>query len=557
MKTRFKILFIASLLLTGAFSACDDLVSNVNPNQPDSSVNYNFSESSLGSVFRTTIPAIEGDDEQRVKSLMVDFYAQMLDGGSFSTRYYIMNDDWNSRMFRRVQNSIANINLVLRAQEEQGDAFNHAKAVAKIWRVWCASVGVDWFGPIPLPGYSGEVVENPPYVSPEAAYAEFFTELEEANTLLSAASDNPIFSNQNYDIIFDNDVEKWRRFGNSLHLRLALRLSEVDATTCKAEAQKAINAGVMESPADNALLPPKADGSWGQNYNYTMFQITWGGPLNMSSSMEKLLSGIGGIDFPASVTNDRSGKALSANHPAMVDPRGTQMFDPAFENGDWRGMPDGMDITKHPELDPTKYRSVVFAEMGFLKNNGTVRTARPYDLFLYEEVCFLKAEAAFRGFVSGLDAKTEYEKGVNASFATWGVADKADAYLSSTEKNVAGTSARFDDTSGAGNTALEKIITQKYIALFPDMSQEAWNDKRRLNLPRTDVALDRNELIWPSHSTDIKDVTNYIKRVEYPESEKTLNEVEYNKALTLLGGTDQVSTKIWWDLGKNYCTSAN
>ena len=169
----------------------------------------------------------------------------------------------------------------------------------------------------------------------------------------------------------------------------------------------------------------------------------------------------------------------------------------------------------------------------------------------------MKAEAAFRGFVSGLDAKTEYEKGVNASFATWGVADKADAYLSSTEKNVAGTSARFDNTSGAGNTALEKIITQKYIAFFPDMSQEAWNDKRRLNLPRTDVALDRNELIWPSHSTDVNNVTNYIKRVEYPESEKTLNEVEYNKALTLLGGTDQVSTKIWWDLGKNYCTSAN
>lgn len=546
----------ATLLLAGSFTACD-LYDNVNPNAPTAEVDYNFSESALGSVFRTSIPAIEGDDEQRVKSLMVDFYAQVLDGGNFATRYYQMNDDWNSRMFRRVQNGVANVNLVLRALDEQGESFAYAKAVAKIWRVYVASVGVDWFGPIPFPGYTGDVVENPPYISPEEAYTLFFAELDAANTALASANDNPIFRNSNYDIIFGNSTEKWRKFGNSLHLRLAMRLSETDAAKCAAEVQKALAAGVMSSPSDNAYLPPKADGSWGQNYNYTMFQITWGGPLNMTTTMEKLLTGIGGQAFPTDLTNKRGGVALSSVYPATVDPRGPVMFDPAFDNGDWKGRPDGLNVTKHSELVPEDYQSVKFAELGFLIKNGAPYKTRPYDLFLYEEVCFLKAEAALRGFATGLDAKVEYEKGVNASFATWGVADKATAYLASADKNAAGTSANFDDVAGAGNTALEKIITQKYLALFPDMAQEAWNDKRRLNLPRTEVARDRNELIWPTYNADVKNVANFIKRVEYPESENTINKTEYDKAVQLLGGADQVNTKIWWDKGANYCTSAN
>ncbi|KAA6307540.1 hypothetical protein EZS27_040790, partial [termite gut metagenome] len=82
-------------------------------------------------------------------------------------------------------------------------------------------------------------------------------------------------------------------------------------------------------------------------------------------------------------------------------------------------------------------------------------------------------------------------------------------------KNLAGTSAKFDDDiSGAGNTQLEKIITQKYLGLFPDMSMEAGNDKRRLNLPRMDVALSRDPLLYEGKGNNILDPTNFIKRVQ-------------------------------------------
>jgi len=406
-----------------------------------------------------------------------------------------------------------------------------------------------------LPSYRGKIVANPPYISVEEAYNEFFAELDSANILLKQKSPLPAFKNIAYDIIFHNDVEKWRRFCNSLHLRLAMRLTEVAPERCKREAAKALAAGVMESATDNALLPPKANGNWGADYNYTMFQITWGSPLNLTASMEKLLTGIGGMDFPASLTNPRSGKMLSDARPAKTDPRASLMFSPAYETGDWKGRPDGLNDAKAPELELI-YKPTNCAELGILFNGGIPWKSRPYDVFLYEEVCFLKAEAAARGFIDG-DACAEYEKGVRASFATWKLPPAtADAYLQSDAPNLAGTSPRFAHTDGDGNTVLEKIITQKYLALFPDMSQEAWNDKRRLNLPRTDVALHRNEAIWPRYDSDVRNPANYIRRVQYPNSEQQINRAEYNRALQLLDAPDRINSTIWWDKLKNYCTAA-
>lgn len=551
-------IFLGCLLLASVFVGCDITNLNDNPNEPTGDVDYNMNNSRLASVFRTSMPAIEGDDEQRVKSLMVDFYAQMLEGGNFTTKNYQMNEDWQQRLYRRIQSPVAQLNIVIRnLSEESPDLYANSIAVAKIWRVYVQSQGVDCFGPIPFAPYS-EVVDNPPYKSVEDSYKEFFKELEEAAALLGKAGSKPIFTASNYDIIYANDVAKWKKFANSLRLRLALRLSEVNSNLCSEQAKAAIAAGVLDSPADNAYLPPKANGDWGQDYNYTMFQISWGGPLMMTTSFEKLLTGIGGFDWPTGVSNKRAalnaGTAtpVSTVHPVKVDPRGPVMFDPGYENGDWKGIPAGLPSN---EYGTGQYKTVLYSELGILIQAGAPYKARPYDLFLYEEVCFLKAEAALRGFITG-NAKEEYEKGVKASFTTWGVSGVTE-YLASMDKNQAGTSAKFEDIAGAGNTQLEKIITQKYFALFPDMSMEAWNDKRRLNLPRMDVPVLRDQLLYNNSDKDIKKPANFIRRVQYPQNEIQINKTEYDKGVQLLGGKDNVSTSIWWDKQANYCTSAN
>jgi hypothetical protein len=499
---------------------------------------------------------------------MVDFFAQMLDGGGNSPKFYILEDDWNARMFRRIQTPVADLNIVLRNLMPKQEEFAHSVAVAKIWRVYVQSIGVDFFGPLPFATYKKTVEEEPnaPYKSVEDSYTEFFQELKEADELLGSPSPNPIFRTVAYDVIFQNDATKWRKFANSLRLRLALRLSEVDEAKCKSEAAAAIAADVMDNASDNAKLPPIANGGWGNDYNYDMFQNTWGGPLKMTSSIYKLLAGIGGIEFPTGSVNKRAGLngnvvGLPATHPDKVDPRGPIMFDPPFEASagtvlaKWEGFPYGVsqDSTR---ANPDKYKTTLYPELGILIKDGVRQKARPYDLMLYEEVCFLKAEAYARNFVSG-DAKAAYEAGVNASFATWGVADKATTYLASNAKNLAGTSANYDDVTGDGNTVLEKIITQKYLALFPDMSMEAWSDKRRLNLPRMDVGLYRDPLLYGSADLDIKKPENFIKRVQYPASETQVNKVEYDKGVQLLGGADRVNTRIWWDKNTNKCTSAN
>lgn len=88
---------------------------------------------------------------------------------------------------------------------------------------------------------------------------------------------------------------------------------------------------------------------------------------------------------------------------------------------------------KAEEANTGIYQSKQCAELGFIIKDGYPYKSRPYDLFLSEEVHFLKAELYARGFIAG-DAKSEYEAGVRASFATWGVTSEVDDYLTSTEK---------------------------------------------------------------------------------------------------------------------------
>jgi hypothetical protein len=393
---------------------------------------------------------------------------------------------------------------------------------------------------MPFPSYKN-YVDNPPYVSVKDQYTEFFAELDEAVKMFDPSKG---FMNSNEDMIFKGDIMLWKKFANSLRLRLALRVSEVDANLCTQQAQAAISGGVMESEGDDAKCPPSNQG-WGNDYNYTLLWA-WGETQHMTSSFEKLATNIGGIDWPASVA--------ATTKPAKIDPRAVVMFNPSSD-GLWRGVPPGL----HPDnvnQEPNKSTEVAIMGEYIIGPEGKRNITRPYDLMLYEEVCFLKAEAALRGFISG-DAKTEYENGVKSSFSRWGVTG-ADTYLSSNEKNLAGTSANFDDINGAGNTKLEKIITQKYLSLFPDVSIEAWSDKRRLNLPRFDVCAYRDPAVYGGLPTSITDPRSFIKRVKVPESEAVNNTVEYNKGVALMGeGGDRTSTNLWWDTNMNYCTSPN
>ena len=172
------------------------------------------------------------------------------------------------------------------------------------------------------------------------------------------------------------------------------------------------------------------------------------------------------------------------------------------------------------------------------------------------ESWFLKAEAAVRGWNGAGDAKTDYETGINTSFQQWGVS--AGAYLSdntsmqapyvdpknpvNNDTALSKITIQWDPTAG-NETKLEKIITQKWIAMFPD-GQEAWADYRRTGYPRLFPVV--NNTSGGTISTEIQ-----VRRLAYPQSEYTSNGAAVQSAVqSLLNGPDNGGTRLWWDVNK-------
>lgn len=553
---KIKILIACASLITLGLVSCN--VEDLNTNLDEPIMHPDLAEPILAGTVRGGL-LVEADSEQRIKELQLDFYAQVaIDAGRWSTKNYTVNDEWNERGWNSYLSTVFTLTSTLKSIKEDSSKANLA-AWSRIWRVYIHSLGCDKYGPMPFITEE-ELGNNPPYRSVKDIYTEYFSELDAAVKMFTTGG---IFSDKAIDVIYSNDVAKWKKFANSLRLRLALRLSEVDPETCKKEAAAALVAdgGLIESAADNTRCAVKNDGSWGQDYNYVMFQISWGTPINMSQSFERLVTGIGGIAFPAGLKHPVT-KLSAVNHPDKVDPRAVIMFassqkeEEEGKGGNWKGIKYA---PKTEDQNAGEFMGVNYSEMGYIYDeNGKAYSGRPYDLLLAEEVAFLKAEAYLRGFLPGGDAaaKQAYEDGIKLSFATW-KAEGVDTYLASAEKNYAGTSAKWEDAAGAGNTKLEKIITQKYIAGCVDLAQESWSDKRRLNLPRFDVAIYRDPAVYGSADTDVQKPGNYIQRMQYPSKEVLINNAEYNVGVKELG-VDNVGAPIWWASKKaNYCTSAN
>ena len=168
------------------------------------------------------------------------------------------------------------------------------------------------------------------------------------------------------------------------------------------------------------------------------------------------------------------------------------------------------------------------------------------------EVAFLRAEGAVRGWEMGGTAKAFYEQGITLSFEEWG-ADGAATYIA----NTTAQPVAFTDNVGSANAAkpssvtiawsdsgteeqkLEKIGTQKWIALFPN-GCEGWAEYRRLHYP---------VLIKPANnfSNGIVNDDQQIRRVPYPLSEQSDNPTGYASGVAALGGADNAGTRLWWD----------
>ncbi|MDH5828059.1 SusD/RagB family nutrient-binding outer membrane lipoprotein [Sphingobacterium faecium] len=200
------------------------------------------------------------------------------------------------------------------------------------------------------------------------------------------------------------------------------------------------------------------------------------------------------------------------------------------------------------------------------------------------ESYFLIAEASLRGWNTPLSDKAAYEKGISENFAYWDVTNYLTDYLSSNSYNRVGTSVNYTHTTEPAskytvkfkdgytgvngtteiiypentiykngsikNDKLTKIITQKYIATFPYQPLEAWNDQRRLGLPFFEnPAVEQPIATMPqlTASNYMKNQVNFFpQRMRYPSSFRSADKVNYENAVSLLGGSDDLFTPLWW-----------
>lgn len=539
MKTK-KIIFSLLLGFGILASSCSDGFDAINtdPVNPPDSLDFSRADLSTvlwdGSTYNNKTSGA-ADLHQRVKALGYDIFAQYVLGNS--VRKYTPNDGYVDLYWKiHYENYLAKLNLVIEdAIKYEGRS--NSKSLARIWRVYLHSRFVDFFGPVPFPKSSTD--ENLDYAPLKDQFDFFFKELDEAvkefdpkQSFLSAE-----------DQVYWGDMTKWKRFANTLRLRLALQVSEIDPALCIREAQAALNAdqSIMQA-GDDARIAMRSTG-WGNQYPYHMYQVSWGDRQSLTTSMEKILKGIGGIAYTGTATVN----------PGNVDPRGARMFDPGL-GGEWAGIKPGYE--DNTTTTAAKERAGAMSTTWIIPNNR-----RKTDIMLHAEACLLAAEAIERFGVTdptGKSAKQKYEEGVIASFGYLKLdEDIARTYLASNERNEWGTSANYDDISGAGNTKLEKIITQKYIAGYPDISAQAWNDKRRLNLPAFDIheARDAGAGTYPNDG-NIQNPANFISRMVYPQREKVINESKYNGGVAQLSDGDKTSSPLWWASKRaNYCTS--
>jgi hypothetical protein len=383
-------------------------------------------------------------------------------------------------------------------------------APAVILRTLDFSYLTNTFGDIPyfqaLAGDSAGASLSPVYDKQQDIYTDFFKQLDDASKALSTAS-NSLGSS---DPIYGGDPKEWQKFANSLRLRLAMQIVNVDAQTASQQIQLALAApgGVFTSNADNAMINWPGDGvynnPWSDNFSGR-------DDHRMSQTFMNLLLGLN--DPRVTVWATPTTRDTTVN--------------PAFPN--YAGMPNGLvQATAQPYFNDTSRPGLIFwppaNNAGVQGGNGK---ATPTYVMTYAEVSFIEAEAANRsmGGLNPAQAQGFYNAGITASFDQWGVTMPA-SYLTQPSVAYAG-----------GTNGLVQIDTQEWIALFTD-GGTTWSLWRRTCVPNT---------VKPGPNA----ITSIVpRRFEYSNTEYSVNGAQVEAAVQRQG-PDLLTTPMWWDKNWN------
>ena len=355
------------------------------------------------------------------------------------------------------------------------------KAIVDIHMAYAYSVLVDTFGNVPYTE-SNNIESNPlpKYDDAKTIYKDLISRLTADVAALSTSAG----SFGAADLVNGGSAAKWKKFANSLRLRLAVNIYDAEPTYAATEIVAAVTAGTIASNSDN-------------------IKLAYLGAQPNANPLYVDLVATGRNDFVPANTLVNKMNALS-------DPRSPKYFD--LNTG------------------ATTYSGGIYGAgntyANYSKINANLKApAYPGTIFDYAEVEFLLAEAAAKGVAVGGTAETHYNAGITASMESWGVASADIAtYLARTD--VAYTTAT--------GTYKQKIGEQAWLALY-NRGFEAWTSYRRLDFP-----------VLAAPAGAYNGLTSVPVRYSYPAKEQTLNSANVTAAITAIGGND-LTTKLFWD----------
>jgi hypothetical protein len=468
---------ISALLILFSITACqDDLEeTNINPNESQTAQ----PDYLLSNAIRTSVDSYWGTDNNLNSTLLFVQHVAKIQYTE-QDRYIYANDGFNEAWTTLYAKSLTDISKVIELGEKENNP--NYQAVGLIVRSWVFSLLTDAYGDIPY-SQAVKISEHltPQYDSQQDVYTGLLNDLKTANSLIDPAQ-KPISG----DLLYNGNLEKWKKFANSLRYRFALRIADRDPQLAQQVIAELQNELLISDNSEIAQLKYLA--SPNQNPIARFFETR--DDYRVSRSIVETLKSLNDPRLP-----------VFANKTETTTPEG------------YIGVPNGLTTSDASKLGFSRTSKI---GAYFTKSDS------PGVILSYAEVLFNRAEAAARGFTSE-NAADLYNQAITASLRQFGVAD-ADitTYLAQPAVQYEATNFR------------KSIGNQKWIALF-GQGMEAFAEWRRLDYPQ----------LPPAEAGVLNG--KFPIRFIYPGSEQSLNRNSYQSAVAHQG-EDVLTTKLWFDV---------
>lgn len=508
MKRKYIYLLLALMLIV--LNSCDKNFEKVNVNPVLATTldpAYLFSNAQFTSAINTITY------QNEIVQQIITPFTGVLEGGNHNVVYDPNSNALFNTMYAAPNGPVVLLTTVISQTKDNSNRSNLYN-MARIWKAYVFEVLVDTYGDVPYFDAGKGFLEGntlPKYDTDNAIYDDLLKELDEASKALDASK--PI---ETADLFYKGNIAQWKRLGNSLLLRVAMRYTKVDAAKAQKFVTTAVAGGVMQSIADNAFI------AFNSTFNHPTAN-SYQGTERANYYLARPF-----VDYLQN-TNDPRLAVIAVKYEFPANPLATVGAEDKTP-ADQQGMPLGYNestISTDPLYPGKSGAAWKYSQL----NRRTVAKIDVPEFFMtYAQTELLLAEAAQRVWIAGSPASF-YDEGVRAHMNQMKQYDVSatiptvsqDAYLLANPFNPL--------------MALEQINTQYWIASFQNGS-EAWANLRRSGFP----GLTPN----PYPGADGAVTGGFIHRLVYPVREKSVNTTNYNAAVASFG-EDNLATRIFWD----------